>query len=162
MSDLESQPKETQELTEKKISELSPFDRRLSVKFVVVEKTESREITSKKTNEVHKLADIKVGDETGTIILTLWDETIDKISEGQTFQVKNVYVNVFQEHMRLALGKWGTLGDTDEEIELDSVKMDNDRSEEVHEDTRRRRQYQSRGDDSYGSRDRSSGGESSW
>ena len=41
--------------------------------------------------------------------------------------------------MRLALGKWGSLEDTDEEITLDSVDMDNDRSEEVHEDTRRRR-----------------------
>ncbi|MHA1967627.1 MAG: hypothetical protein ACW964_07490, partial [Candidatus Hodarchaeales archaeon] len=93
MSEPESQSEETPDLTEKKISDLSPFDRRLLVKFVVVEKTESREITSKKTNEVHTLADIKVGDETGTIILTLWDETIDKVSEGQTYQVKNVYVN---------------------------------------------------------------------
>ena len=161
MSEPESQSEETPELTEKKISDLSPFDRRLLVKFVVVEKTESREITSKKTNEVHSLADIKVGDETGTIILTLWDETIDKVSEGQTYQVKNVYVNVFQEHMRLALGKWGTLEDVDEVIEKDSVNMENDRSEEVHQDTRRRR-YQPRGGDSYGSRDRDSGGQSRW
>ncbi len=161
MSEPESRSEETPELTEKKISDLSPFDRRLLVKFVVVEKTESREITSKKTNEVHSLADIKVGDETGTIILTLWDETIDKVSEGQTYQVKNVYVNVFQEHMRLALGKWGTLEDIDEVIEKDSVNMENDRSEEVHQDTRRRR-YQRRDDDSYGRRDRDSGGQSRW
>ncbi len=139
MSELESQPEEAPELTEKKINELSPFDRRLSVKFVVVEKTEPREITSKKTNEVHTLADIKVGDETGTIILTLWDDTIDKVSEGQTYVVNNVYVNVFQEHMRLALGKWGTLEEADEIIELDSVNIENDRSSEVHKDTRRRR-----------------------
>ncbi|MHA2075851.1 MAG: single-stranded DNA-binding protein [Candidatus Hodarchaeales archaeon] len=153
MSEPESRSEETPELTEKKISDLSPFDRRLLVKFVVVEKTESREITSKKTNEVHTLADIKVGDETGTIILTLWDETIDKVSEGQTYQVKNVYVNVFQENMRLALGKWGSLEDTDETIELDSVNLENDRSAEVHQDTRRRRR-------SYGRRDRDSGDQS--
>ncbi len=160
MSEPESQSEETPELTEKKISDLSPFDRRLMVKFFVVEKAESREITSKKTNEVHTLADIKVGDDTGTIILTLWDETIDKVTEGQTYQVKNVYVNVFQEHMRLALGKWGTLEDVDEVIEKDSVKMENDRSEEVHQDTRRR--YQRRDGGSYGRRDRDSGGQSQW
>jgi len=144
MSEIEPQPEEKPELTEKKISELSPFDRKLSVKFVVIEKTESREITSKKTNEVHTLADIKVGDETGNIVLTLWDETIDKVSEGQTYVINNVYVNVFQESMRLALGKWGTLEDTDEVIELDSANMENDRSAEVHNDTRRRRRFDDR------------------
>lgn len=169
MSEFESKSEDTPELTEKKISELSPFDRRLIVKFVVVKKTEPREITSKKTNEVHSLADIIVGDETGTCILTLWDETIDKVSEGKTYQVKNVYVNVFQEHMRLALGKWGTLEDVDEVIEIDSVNMENDRSEEVHQDTRRRRydrrggdSYDRRGGDSYGRRDRDSGDQSRW
>lgn len=146
MSELGSQPEEKLELTEKKISELSPFDRKLSVKFVVIEKTESREITSKKTNEAHTLADIKVGDETGNIILTLWDETIDKVSEGQTYVINNVYVNVFQESMRLALGKWGKLEDTDEVIELDSANMENDRSAEVHSEARRRRRYDNRSD----------------
>ena len=135
----ESQEEIEIELKEMKISELTPFDRKLKVTFVVVEKGEARTITSRKTNEEHRLADIKIGDPTGTIILTLWDETIDQVSEGSTYVVKNGYVNVFQEHMRLALGKWGSLEDTDEEITLDSVDMDNDRSEEVHEDTRRRR-----------------------
>ncbi|MFX0124578.1 MAG: hypothetical protein ACFFAE_13180 [Candidatus Hodarchaeota archaeon] len=135
----ESQEEFEIELKELKINELSPFDRKLQVTFVVVEKGESRTITSRKTNEEHRLADIKVGDPTGTIILTLWDETIDQVEEGSTYVVKNGYVNVFQEHMRLALGKWGSLEETDEEITLDSVDMDNDRSEEVHEDTRRRR-----------------------
>ena len=53
-----------------KISELSPFERNLQVTFVVIEKGESRNIVSKKTNEEHSLADIKVGDETGCIICT--------------------------------------------------------------------------------------------
>lgn len=135
----ESQEKEDIELKEMKISELTPFDRKLQVTFVVIEKGESRTITSKKTNEEHTLADIKIGDETGTIILTLWDGTIDQVSEGSTYIVKNGYINVFQQHMRLALGKWGTLEDSEDTIELDAVNMDNDRSEEIHEDRRRRR-----------------------
>lgn len=158
----ESQEETEIELKEMKISELSPFDRKLQVIFVVVEKGESRTITSRKTNEEHRLADIKIGDPTGTIILTLWDETIDQITEGSTYVVKNGYVNVFQEHMRLALGKWGSLEDTDEEITLDSVDMDNDRSEEVHEDTRRRRPRRSYGGyDRGGDRSRDRGGYSS-
>ncbi|MHA2244636.1 MAG: hypothetical protein ACXADY_06670 [Candidatus Hodarchaeales archaeon] len=145
------------ELNEKKISDLSPFDRKLKVTFVVIEKGESRKITSRKTNEEHTLADIKIGDDTGTIILTLWDETIDRVESGDTYIVSNGYINVFQEHMRLALGKWGSLENTDEVIKLDSVDMDNDRSEEVHEDTRRRRQQRGYGG-GYGSGGRDRGG----
>ncbi|MFX0051948.1 MAG: single-stranded DNA-binding protein [Candidatus Hermodarchaeota archaeon] len=150
----ESQEKEDIELKEVKISELSPFDRRLQVTFVVIEKGESRTITSKKTNEEHTLADIKVGDDTGTIILTLWDATIDQISEGSTYVVKNGYINVFQQHMRLALGKWGTLEESEKTIELDKVNMDNDRSEEIHEDRRRRGRRRPRRSQGYSSYDR--------
>ncbi|MHA2173255.1 MAG: hypothetical protein ACXABI_00360 [Candidatus Hodarchaeales archaeon] len=142
-------PKETETSEESlkvmKISELSPFDRKLEVVFVVVEKGESRTIVSKKTNEEHNLADITVGDQTGTITCTLWDETIDRVSEGNTYVLKNGYVNVFQSQMRLALGKWGSLEDTDETISLDDVNMDNDRSKEEHEDRRRRRRSFDRG-----------------
>ncbi|MFX0152231.1 MAG: single-stranded DNA-binding protein [Candidatus Hodarchaeota archaeon] len=150
----ESQEKEDIELKEVKISELSPFDRRLQVTFVVIEKGESRTITSKKTNEEHTLADIKVGDDTGTIILTLWDATIDQVSEGSTYVVKNGYINVFQQHMRLALGKWGTLEESEKTIELDKVNMDNDRSEEIHEDRRRRGRRRPRRSQGYSSYDR--------
>lgn len=122
-----------------KISELSPFDRKLEITFVVVEKGESRVIVSKKTNEEHNLADLKVGDQTGTITCTLWDETIDRVSEGSTYVLKNGYVNVFQSQMRLALGKWGSIEDTDETIDLEDVNIENDRSKEEHEDRRRRR-----------------------
>ena len=139
-----SEKTESQEQTEEtlnvmKISDLAPFERNLHVTFVVVEKGESRSITSKKTNEEHTLADIKVGDETGLITCTLWDETIDKVTEGNSYTVKKGYVNVFQSQMRLALGKWGTLEDAETQIPLDEVNMDNDRSKEQHEDRRRRR-----------------------
>ena len=124
-----------------KISELSPFDRKLQVLFVVVEKGESRTIVSRKTNEEHNLADITVGDDSGIVTCTLWDETIDRVSEGSTYVLKNGYVNVFQGQMRLALGKWGSIEDTEEVIELDSVNSENDRSKEQHEDRRRRPSY---------------------
>ncbi len=139
-------PQETEEtLNVMKISDLSPFERKLQVTFCVVEKGESRTIVSKKTNEEHNLADLKVGDETGTITLTLWDETIDRVTEGGTFVLKNGYVNVFQSQMRLALGKWGSIEDTEETISLDDVNTENDRSKEQHEDRRRRRRSYDRG-----------------
>ncbi|MCK4849373.1 MAG: hypothetical protein KAT16_10120, partial [Candidatus Heimdallarchaeota archaeon] len=128
---------EEEPLNVMKISELSPFDRKLQVVFVVTEKGESRSIVSRKTNEEHNLADITVGDDSGIVTCTLWDETIDRVSEGSTYVLKNGYVNVFQGQMRLALGKFGSIEDTEEVIELDSVNKENDRSKEQHEDRRR-------------------------
>ncbi len=142
-----------EELNIMKISELSPFDRKLQVTFVVLEKGETRSIVSRKTNEEHQLADIQVGDETGSIKCTLWDETIDRVSEGKTYQLKNGYVNVFQGEMRIALGKWGSIEDTEEIIEVDSVNTENDRSKEQHED-RRRRSYNRGGGGGGGGGDR--------
>ncbi len=132
---------EEEPLNVMKISELSPFDRKLQVLFVVVDKGETRSIVSRKTNEEHKLADITVGDDSGIVTCTLWDETIDRVSEGSTYVLKNGYVNVFQGQMRLALGKWGSIEDTEEVIEPDSVNSENDRSKEQHEDRRRRPSY---------------------
>ena len=142
VEETKSEPAATEEpLNVMKISELSPFDRKLQVLFVVVEKSESRSIVSRKTNEEHKLADIIVGDDSGIVTCTLWDETIDRVAEGKTYVLKNGYVNVFQGQMRLALGKWGSIEDTEEEISLDSVNSENDRSKEQHEDRRRRPSY---------------------
>ena len=81
------------------------------------------------------MADVIIGDETGVIILTLWDEAINKIEEvGQNLMLKNGYVNIFQQHLRLALGKRGSLEEPEEIINLDDVNRDNNRSEEIHED----------------------------
>lgn len=157
----EKPKEETEEpLNVMKISDLAPFERNLQVTFVVVEKGETRTIISKKTNEEHSLADIKVGDETGLITCTLWDETIDRVSEGDSYTVKKGYVNVFQSQMRLALGKWGILEDAETKIQLDDVDMDNDRSKEQHEDRRRRPRYD-RGGGGYGQKSSYGGGRSS-
>ncbi|WP_455140875.1 single-stranded DNA-binding protein [Candidatus Hodarchaeum mangrovi] len=128
-----------EEITQLTISELTPFARRIQVKFVVLDKGEPRTILSKKTNEEHVLADVKIGDETGIITCSLWDETIDRVSEGETYIAKSCYVNVFQNHMRLALGKWGTLENANESIALENVNMDNDLSEQEHKISRRRK-----------------------
>ena len=159
------QTEKPQEQTEEplnvmKISDLAPFERNLQVTFVVVEKGETRNIVSKKTNEEHSLADIKIGDETGLIICTLWDETIDRVSEGDSYTIKKGYVNVFQSQMRLALGKWGILEEAETKIQLDDVNMDNDRSTEQHEDRRRRPRYD-RGGGGYGQKSSYGGGRSS-
>ncbi len=124
-----------------KIEELTPFAKQIKVSFKVINKGESREITSKRSGETHVLSDIKVADATGSIILTLWDDDIDRVEEDKVYTLSNGYVNVFQNSMRLSKGKFGEILDSDETI--DEVNLENDISEK-HVDAprpRRRRRY---------------------
>jgi replication factor A1 len=41
--------------------------------------------------------------------MTLWDDNIDKVNEGDTLNVKNGYVRPFKGSMRLNIGRYGTL-----------------------------------------------------
>lgn len=115
------------EIKEMKVLDLSPSSRTIHMTFRIIEKGKGRTVVIKE--EEHRVADIKIGDETGTINLTLWDEVINQVKEGKTYKIKNGYINVFQGRMRLELGSWGSLEDTDEVIKLDSINMTVDRSQ---------------------------------
>lgn len=116
------------EVTTLKIEELKPYQKRIQVSFNVQSKGEIREISSKRTGESHNLCDLQVADSTASIILTLWDDDIDKLTEGQSYTLTNGYVNVYQRSMRLAKGKFGELTESEEAIE--EINTENNKSEE--------------------------------
>ncbi len=63
---------------EAKVGELTPQSRAVNVTAKVVSKSEIREIPMGKDGSPHKVCDALVGDETGSIYLTLWDDNIEK------------------------------------------------------------------------------------
>jgi replication factor A1 len=48
-------------------------------------------------------------DESGEIILTLWNEEIDKVKVGDKVKVTNGYCNEYQGEKQLTAGKFGNL-----------------------------------------------------
>src|SRR5438093_12544936 len=62
-----------------KVKDLTPASKQVNVLVKVVSLSEEREITSK-FGEARKLVEATVGDETGTVLLTLWN---DKIGSSQ-------------------------------------------------------------------------------
>jgi replication factor A1 len=138
-----------------KVSELSPSSRAVNVLAKVVSKTEVRNITAGRDGEPHKVSDALVGDETGCVYLTLWDDNIEKVKEGDTVSVKNGYINLFRGNMRLNVGRYGTLEIADQAI-AGEVNTENNVSTQVYEQPRRpfrgRRDFGGRG--GYGGRDR--------
>ena len=124
-----------------KIEELTPSSRRVNVVVKVVSKSEARSVMGR--GGQHKVADALVGDETGCIYLTLWDDNIDQIDEEETISITNGYVNLFRGNMRLNIGRYGSF-EVLEESTIEEVNTENNLSQKRYEQRRRYRPYQSR------------------
>jgi replication factor A1 len=125
----------------------------LNITIKLVEKGEEREVTSRRDNETHRVVDAVAGDSSGTIILSLWDDMIDTVEVDKTYRIENGYTSLFQGHLRLNIGRYGELKDSDTEIK--EIDMENDLSAEEHEQRPRRPRYG--GGRSYGGYQRDGG-----
>ena len=121
---------------EAKVGELTPASRAVNVTAKVVSKSEIREIPMGRDGSPHKVCDALVGDATGSIYLTLWDDNIDKVNENDTVRVENGYVTLFKGNMRLNIGKYGKLEPAKEPLEGE-VNTENNVSNKTYEQERR-------------------------
>jgi replication factor A1 len=110
-----------------KIGDLNTYSRGVNTIVKVVSKTEPREVTSRADQSTHHVCEALVGDETGSIYLTLWDDTIESVTEEQVLQITNGYVNLFRGSMRLNLGRYGSYEVVDE-APFEEVNLDNNLS----------------------------------
>src|SRR5208337_854401 len=115
-----------------KVSELGPYSKQVNTTVKVVQKGEARETVSRQDGTTHRVLDALVGDDTGTIYMTLWDENIDKVNEGDSVNVKNGYVRPFKGSMRLNIGRYGSLEPA--ETPLGDVNTQNNLSDKVVEE----------------------------
>lgn len=90
-----------------KISDLRPGTGSVDLEAEVVSISEPRVIN--KYGRELRVADVTIRDETGTIVLALWNENIDKVSEGAKVRVENGYVNTWQDKVQLTLGRFGKI-----------------------------------------------------
>lgn len=118
-----------------KVGELTPQSRKVNIAIKVLNMGEVKEITSK-FGDSKKIAEAVVGDETGTIIMNLWDNQINEISENDLIELKNGYVSLFQSKMRLNIGKYGSIEKS--ELEISEINEENDMSITEHEQSYRR------------------------
>jgi len=117
-----------------KVERLTPSSRGVNVVVKVVSKSEARDVTGRGGS--HRVADALVGDETGCIYLTLWDDTIDEIGEEDTVNITNGYVNLFRGNMRLNIGRYGSF-EVLEESPIAEVNTENNLSLKQYEQERR-------------------------
>jgi replication factor A1 len=121
---------------EAKVGDLTPESKAVNVTAKVVSKTEIREIPMGRDGSAHKVSDALVGDETGVVYLTLWDDNIEKVNEGDTVRVENGYVTLFKGNIRLNIGKYGKLEPAKEPLAVE-VNTENNVSSKTYEQERR-------------------------
>jgi replication factor A1 len=119
-----------------KVGELTPQSRAVNVIAKVVSKSEIRNIATGRDGAPHRVCDALVGDETGCVYLTLWDDNIEKINEGDTIKIGNGYVTLFRGNMRLNVGRYGNLEIAKEALTVE-VNTENNLSSKVYEQERR-------------------------
>jgi len=100
-----------------KVEEVRPFAKKIELTVKVLEKRDEREVTSKLDNSTHKVAEALVADETGSVLLTLWNEAIEKVEVGKTYKISNAYTSLFKNSLRLNLGRFGIIEESKESIE---------------------------------------------
>jgi replication factor A1 len=135
------------EPVEAKVGELTPQSRAVNVTAKVVSKSDVRDIPMGRDGSPHKVCDALVGDESGSIYLTLWDDNIEKVNENDTLRIENGYVTLFQGNMRLNIGRYGKMATAEEPFEGE-VNTENNVSSKTYE--QQRRPY--RGGGGYGGR----------
>ena len=143
MSDKEQSKSESLE----KIEKLSPNSREINTIVKVVSKSEIRNVSGRDYTQ-RRVLDALVGDETGCVYMTLWDDNIEKVNVENTLSITNGYVNLFRGNMRLNIGKYGSFKLL-EESPITKVNTENNLSDKRYEQERRR-SYGQQGQQSYG------------
>ncbi|HIH16912.1 MAG TPA: hypothetical protein HA252_05910 [Candidatus Diapherotrites archaeon] len=98
------------------VGELRPYAKKVEVIVKVLDKNEAREVHSKLDNRNHSVTEALVGDSSGTILLTLWDDAIDKLVTGKCYKLSNAFTSLFKNTLRLNLGRYGKLEDHPEDV----------------------------------------------
>lgn len=122
------------ETRETEIADLEPRMGDIDVTFKVLEKGDVNEVTSRSDGSTHRVADAVVGDNTATVVVPLWDDSIENVEIGETYTLTNAHTGLFRGNLRLKFGRESELKEVDDEIE--EVNVERDMSEVDHSRSR--------------------------
>jgi len=112
-----------------KITELKPGMRRINLIVRVIKIGDTKSFKSRYDGSMHTVQEILVGDETGVILASIWDEHVGKLSKDSTYVIKNAFTSVYRQTLRLGVGRRSSIEKSSSDIPADNIKMDNNLSE---------------------------------
>ncbi|MEI6849763.1 MAG: OB-fold nucleic acid binding domain-containing protein [archaeon] len=90
-----------------KISELKAGQGKVDIVVKVTAKNEPR--VMEKYGKQLKVCNATVTDDSGEIVLSLWNDDVDKVNVGDMIKISNGYVSEFNSKKQLTSGKFGKL-----------------------------------------------------
>jgi replication factor A1 len=122
------------EKTLTKVRDLTPSSKQVNVHAKVMNVGEAKEVMGK-YGDPRKVAEAVIGDETATITLSLWNEQIGSIAKDDIVLIDNGYVSLVRGHMRLNVGRYGSM--TKSADPINEVNSSLDMSQQEFESERR-------------------------
>ena len=95
-----------------KVDELTPRTGRVNMPVKVLSLEEPRAMDNGTV-----ICEGLVGDETGTVIKSFWNDECETVSNGMTIDLKDARANLVRGHMRISLGKKGSMKEADNPLE---------------------------------------------
>lgn len=96
------------EVTNPKIENLKAGMKRINLKARVLEIPKSKTVYTRFGNTAH-VSNALIADETGSIRISLWNQQINTISEGDVINIENGKVARFRDERQLRIGRHGSL-----------------------------------------------------
>jgi ssDNA-binding replication factor A large subunit len=136
------EPKEETESNEVTVSELKPKMSNVNISFKVVAVGEVREIESRDSMEMHRVADAVVGDATGHVTLPLWNQSIDQFEAGNSYRLENAFTGLFRGHLRLKMSNDSKvseaedIGEVNEDLDMSAEDLHPPRPDHYYQPSR--------------------------
>jgi replication factor A1 len=100
-----------------KLANLQPYQRGITITFQVIKTEAVRKVQSRHDGSKHQVADVLIGDETGVMLLTLWDDEISQVESGKVFRIVGGQSGLFQGRLQVSLGRSGKLEPSDQSFD---------------------------------------------
>ncbi len=114
-----------------KVASLKPDLHHLNLTVKIVNVGPSRTIPTVRRDQRQRfVAEALVGDETGSVVLTLWEDQIGRFKPQDVIEIRSGYTTLFRGSLRLNSGRGGRIEKTGKGIE--QVNTKNNLSEKTH------------------------------
>lgn len=91
-----------------KISEVRAGSGNITVEGEIIAKEEPRDVVSKFGKRL-RVCNATLQDDSGSILLSLWNDDIDKVNVGDRVLVENGWASEFKQQVQISAGKYGKI-----------------------------------------------------
>jgi len=106
-----------------KVKDLTPNSKQVNILAKVLSVGEPKVVMGK-FGDTRRVCEAVVGDETAVVTLSLWNEQIGTVAKDDTIFVDNGYVSLVRGHMRLNVGRYGSMTKSNEAIGEVNTQLD--------------------------------------